>query len=88
MVDKITNTLEWESYFGLITGSIEPHGGANVWSPDGGFHPLTRNHNQDNRQLKDEKLQTGKQKSVVFTSREQENLMKQSVKKFMEKLSV
>lgn len=42
MVDKITNTLEWESYFGLITGSIEPHGGANVWSPDGGFHPFNQ----------------------------------------------
>jgi peptide/nickel transport system substrate-binding protein len=42
MVDKITNTLEWESYFGLITGSVEPHSGANVWSPDGGFHPFNQ----------------------------------------------
>ncbi|MDZ4875140.1 MAG: putative ABC transporter-binding protein [Chroococcidiopsis cubana SAG 39.79] len=42
MVDKITNTLEWESYFGLITGSIEPYSGANVWSPDGGFHPFNQ----------------------------------------------
>jgi len=42
MVDRITNTLEWESYFGLITGSIEPNSGANVWSPDGGFHPFNQ----------------------------------------------
>nr|WP_233222631.1 ABC transporter substrate-binding protein [Chroococcidiopsis sp. CCALA 051] len=42
MVDKITNTLEWESYFGLITGSIEPYSAANVWSPDGGFHPFNQ----------------------------------------------
>lgn len=42
MVDKITNTLEWESYFGLITGGIEPYSGANVWSPDGGFHPFNQ----------------------------------------------
>ncbi|OWY66393.1 peptide ABC transporter substrate-binding protein [cyanobacterium TDX16] len=42
MVDKVTNTLEWESYFGLITGSIEPYSGANVWSPDGGFHPFNQ----------------------------------------------
>jgi len=42
MVDKITNTLEWESYFGLITGSVEPYSGANVWLPDGGFHPFNQ----------------------------------------------
>ena len=42
MVDKITNTLEWESYFGLITGSVEPHSGANIWTPDGGFHPFNQ----------------------------------------------
>lgn len=42
MVDKITNTLEWESYFGLITGSIEPYSGANVWTADGGFHPFNQ----------------------------------------------
>jgi len=42
MVDKITNTLEWESYFGLITGGVEPYSGANVWSPDGGFHPFNQ----------------------------------------------
>ena len=42
MVDKITNTLEWESYFGLITGGVEPHSGANIWLPDGGFHPFNQ----------------------------------------------
>lgn len=42
LVDKITNNLEWESYFGLITGSIEPNSGANVWLPDGGFHPFNQ----------------------------------------------
>ncbi|HEY9781627.1 MAG TPA: ABC transporter substrate-binding protein [Leptolyngbyaceae cyanobacterium] len=42
LVDKITNTLEWDSYFGLITGGIEPYSGANVWLPDGGFHPFNQ----------------------------------------------
>jgi peptide/nickel transport system substrate-binding protein len=42
LIDKVLNTLEWESYFGLITGSIEPNSGANVWSPDGGFHPFNQ----------------------------------------------
>lgn len=42
LVDKITNTLEWDSYFGLITGGIEPYSAANVWLPDGGFHPFNQ----------------------------------------------
>ncbi len=42
MVDKILNTLEWEAYFGLITGGLEPNGGANVWLPDGQFHPFNQ----------------------------------------------
>lgn len=42
MVDKLTNTLEWECYFGLITGSIEPYSGATVWTPDGSFHPFNQ----------------------------------------------
>lgn len=42
LIDKVLNTLEWDSYFGLITGSIEPNSGANVWLPDGGFHPFNQ----------------------------------------------
>jgi peptide/nickel transport system substrate-binding protein len=42
MIDKVLNTLEWECYFGLITGGIEPNGGANVWLPDGQFHPFNQ----------------------------------------------
>jgi peptide/nickel transport system substrate-binding protein len=42
LVNKITNTLEWDSYFGLITGSIEPYSAANIWLPDGGFHPFNQ----------------------------------------------
>lgn len=38
IVEKTGNTLEWESYFGAITGGVEPNNGANVWSVDGGFH--------------------------------------------------
>ena len=42
LVDKITNTLEWDSYFGLITGGIEHYRVAIVWLPDGGFHPFNQ----------------------------------------------
>jgi peptide/nickel transport system substrate-binding protein len=38
LLDKLSNTLEWECYFGGITGGIEPNGGANTWFPDGGLH--------------------------------------------------
>ena len=42
LVDRVTNSLEWECYFGLITGGVEPNSGANVWLPDGGFHPFNQ----------------------------------------------
>ena len=43
LLDKITNTLEWESYFGATTsGGIDPNGSANFWSPDGQFHPFNQ----------------------------------------------
>jgi peptide/nickel transport system substrate-binding protein len=41
--DKLTNTLEWESYFGAVGGGgLDPNGGANFWSPDGQFHPFNQ----------------------------------------------
>ncbi len=41
--DELTNTLEWESYFGATTsGGIDPNGSANFWSPDGQFHPFNQ----------------------------------------------
>ncbi len=42
LVDRVTNSLEWECYFGAITGGVEPNSGANVWLPDGGFHPFNQ----------------------------------------------
>ena len=43
LLDEITNTLEWESYFGATTsGGIDPNGSANFWSPDGQFHPFNQ----------------------------------------------
>jgi peptide/nickel transport system substrate-binding protein len=38
LTDKLTNTLDWESYIGGFVGGPEPHDGANVWTPDGGLH--------------------------------------------------
>jgi peptide/nickel transport system substrate-binding protein len=36
--DKISNTLEWETYLGGMSGNIEPHDGYNVWTAEGSFH--------------------------------------------------
>ncbi|MDJ0696130.1 ABC transporter substrate-binding protein [Mastigocoleus sp. MO_188.B34] len=36
--DKISNTLDWECWYGAITGGIEPANGYNVWAVDGNFH--------------------------------------------------
>jgi peptide/nickel transport system substrate-binding protein len=36
--EKISNTLDWECWYGAITGGIEPANGSNIWSVDGNFH--------------------------------------------------
>lgn len=38
IVDKLSNSLDWEATLLGLTGGIEPNDGANVWLPDGGLH--------------------------------------------------
>jgi peptide/nickel transport system substrate-binding protein len=38
LVDRIDNSLQWESLLIGFTGGIEPNDGANFWSVDGGSH--------------------------------------------------
>jgi peptide/nickel transport system substrate-binding protein len=38
LVDRIDNSLQWESLLIAFTGSVEPNDGANFWSVDGGSH--------------------------------------------------
>lgn len=38
LVDKLTNTLEWECILIGFTGGNEPNSGANLWNPDGNLH--------------------------------------------------
>lgn len=42
LVDKLSNTLEWECHLLGFTGGVEPHDGANVWLPDGGLHSFNQ----------------------------------------------
>lgn len=42
LVDKLSNSLDWECYLLGLTGGIEPNDGANVWLPDGGLHSFNQ----------------------------------------------
>lgn len=38
LIDKLTNSLDWEAHIISFTGGNEPNGGANLWFPDGNLH--------------------------------------------------
>ena len=42
LVDKLNNSLDWESYLLGFTGGVEPNSGANMWFPDGGSHSFNQ----------------------------------------------
>jgi peptide/nickel transport system substrate-binding protein len=42
LVDKLSNTRDWESYLLGLTGGVEPNDGANVWNSTGGLHSFNQ----------------------------------------------
>ncbi len=42
LVDKLSNTLDWECYLLGFTGGNEPNSGSNVWSVEGGLHTFNQ----------------------------------------------
>jgi peptide/nickel transport system substrate-binding protein len=42
LIEKLSNTLDWECHLISFGGGLEPNGGANVWSPDGGLHAFNQ----------------------------------------------
>lgn len=42
LVDKLSNSFDWECYLLGFTGGIEPNEGANVWFPEGGLHAFNQ----------------------------------------------
>jgi len=38
LVDKLSNSLDWECHLLGLTGGNEPNDGANTWKPDGNLH--------------------------------------------------
>nr|WP_225901162.1 ABC transporter substrate-binding protein [[Leptolyngbya] sp. PCC 7376] len=43
LVDKLTNSLDWECHLLGLTGGNEPNSGANVWAVDGNLHMFNQN---------------------------------------------
>ncbi len=49
LVNKITNTLDWDTAIMGLTGNIlEPHGGINVWHSNGPLHLFNKRLNNEN----------------------------------------
>ena len=42
LVDKLSNSLDWECHLLGFTGGNEPNDGANVWFPDGNLHSFNQ----------------------------------------------
>ena len=42
IVEKLSNSLDWECYFGGLTGGVEPNQGANVWLTEGNLHTFNQ----------------------------------------------
>ena len=42
LVDKLSNSLDWECHLLGFTGGNEPNDGANVWFPDGNLHTFNQ----------------------------------------------
>jgi peptide/nickel transport system substrate-binding protein len=42
LVDRLTDSLDWEAFVLGLTGGLEPNGGANVWLLDGSLHAFNQ----------------------------------------------
>lgn len=42
LVDKLTNTLDWDCHMMGFTGGVEPNSGANIWRTDGTLHTFNQ----------------------------------------------
>jgi peptide/nickel transport system substrate-binding protein len=42
LLDRLRNSMDWDSYIGGITGGLEPHGYSTIWALDGMLHTFNR----------------------------------------------
>lgn len=56
LVDKLSNSLDWDCHMLGLTGGNEPHGGANVWFTDGNLHMFNQEARPGTTPLTDRKI--------------------------------
>ena len=56
VVDKLSNSLEWECILLGFTGGNEPNSGANIWAPDGNLHMFNQKPQPNQKPLKGRKV--------------------------------
>jgi peptide/nickel transport system substrate-binding protein len=62
LIDKVDNSLQWDSLILGFTGGVEPNDGANFWSVDGGSHLFNLKPQVGKPQLTDRKVADWEQK--------------------------
>ena len=62
LIDKVDNSLQWDSFILGFTGGVEPNDGANFWSVDGGSHLFNLKPQVGKPQLTDRKVADWEQK--------------------------
>lgn len=56
LVDKLSNSLDWDCHMLGLTGGNEPNGGANVWFTDGNLHMFNQEARPGTTPLTDRKI--------------------------------
>jgi peptide/nickel transport system substrate-binding protein len=56
LIEKIDDSLQWDSLVMGFTGGAEPNDGANVWSVDGGLHMFNRKPQPGKKQITDRQV--------------------------------
>ena len=76
LVNKLTNTLDWETTIMGLTGSpLEPHSGKNVWNSNGPLHLFNRRlHNETDTLLWEKELDNIYEKGEAHNSQKCESV--------------
>ncbi|NER23384.1 MAG: ABC transporter substrate-binding protein [Symploca sp. SIO1C2] len=62
LVDKLSNTLDWECYLLGFTGGNEPNSGSNIWSVEGGLHSFNQKPQSGQPEIQGRKVAAWEQK--------------------------
>jgi peptide/nickel transport system substrate-binding protein len=62
LVDKLTNSLDWEAHIIGFGGGNEPNGASNFWFPDGNLHLFNQKPQQGRQEIQGRKIADWEQK--------------------------